>query len=261
MTAAPAPGGWRLASPVTALVLGGVVAGPDGRRASPREPGRQSLHGQRRLRAAAVLGDPRDGWLRGRLAEAGQSARLADPGGRRLLRAERGRQLLRGGRLPAASREPAARLASADHPARLGAWHCLFRPDRPAVSRRPAAVGAVAVGAVAVYRAGPALGRRGPRFYGRGDCGPPHWRRCRREPPGPCTSDRRRRLVGSGPEPLLPGAGRERARLAGRAGDELSQVVGGASPAAEVAADRGGQLAWPACCSRSWTAPRAAGEW
>ena len=51
------------------------------------------------------------------------------------------------------------------------------------------------------------------------------------------------------------------ARFAGRPGDELSQVVGGASPAAEVAADRGRPVAWSACCSRSWTAPRAAGEW
>ena len=185
---------------------------PDRGRASPRRPGPPEPAVQWRLRAAAVLGDLRGAWLRGGPAEAGQSTRLADPGHRGLLRAERGRQLLRGRRLPAASREPAARLAGTDHPARLGTWHCLYRPRRPAVSRRQAAVTALAVGAVAVYRAGPALDRRGPRLYGRGDPGPPDWCRRRREPDGPRAPGRGRRLVGRGPEPLLPGPRRELAR-------------------------------------------------
>ena len=241
-------GGWRLASPVGR-------AGPGRRRRSSlmaaeppaRQPGPPEPAGQWRLAPLpysvifGVLGfvvawrKPGNplGWLI-----------LA---GRRLLRAERGRQLLRGGRLPAASREPATRLASTDHPARLGAWHCLFRPDRPAVSRRPAAVTALAVGAVAVSRAGPALDRRGPGFHGSGDCGPPHWRRCRREPPGPCTSDRRRRLVGSGPGPLLPDAGRQRARLAGRPGDELPAGRRGSAASSSSGCWPERPVAWPAC--------------
>ena len=55
MTGAPASGGWRLASPVTALALGGAVVCPDGGRASPRQPGPPEPPVQWRLRAPAVL--------------------------------------------------------------------------------------------------------------------------------------------------------------------------------------------------------------
>ena len=237
MTGAPASGGWRLASPATALILGAAILV-----LMAAEPPLASLAHQSLLSSGGSVplpysvifaavgfvvawrkpGNPL-GWLI--LGAAGFFA-LSEDASFYAVADYR----LHHGSLPLGWLALITQPGWAPGIASVGLIVLLFPDGRP--------LNTVVVGAVALHRTCPALDSRRPRLYRSCDPGGPYSGRRKREPPGPRTTDRRGRLVGSGPERLLLRARRERACLAGRAGDELPQVVGGASPAAEVAAGR-----------------------
>jgi hypothetical protein len=225
----------------SAAVTGGCAgpgrrgAGPDDRRRTAGRPGAPEPERQRWLAAGLGLGSVRGGGLCGGLAEAGQPAWLDHPGDGGLFCAERGCQFLRGGRLPAPAWRAAARLGGAARAAGLGAGNRVVRAGRPAISRRPAAVTAPAVGGMGLRRGGPAVDRQCRHHHGGRHPRPPHPGGFRREPAAPEQHiPPIPGLVECAVHRGLGAGGGLLAGVAGSPGAQLPALVRGTPPAAEV---------------------------